>query len=187
MAADELDWADGVVVGRIARTHGRRGEVIVNPDTDFPDERYRKGAVFLVRCADLVESKTVQAVRFHRGRPIVALEGVGTIDEAQAFVGAELRVPAWALRALPAGMFYRHELIGCAVETSDGTRLGSVVAVQGDVDGSRLVVRRASDELLVPLVDEICRRIDPVAGTIEIDPPDGLLDLNVTKRSRSAR
>ena len=187
MVADETGWTDGVVVGCVARTHGRRGEVIVNPETDFPEDRYRERAVFLVRREDRVESKTVRAARFHRGRPIVAFEGIETIDEAEVLVGAELRVPASELRSLPAGTFYWHELIGCAVETRDGRRLGSVVAVQGDAGSSRLVVRSASDDVLVPLADEICRRIDPAAGTIEIDPPAGLLDLNVTKRSRSAR
>ena len=181
------DWDDAVVVGRVARTHGRRGEVIVNPDTDFPDERFRAGAALQARRGDRIDSVTVTAVRFHQGRPIVALDGIDSIDSAETLVGCELRVPASALRTLPPGMFYRHDLVGCVVTMADGTPIGSVAAVQGDADGSRLVVRIASDEVLVPLAADICRRIDPADRTIEIDPPEGLLELNVTKRSRSVR
>ena len=86
-----------VVVGRIARTHGLRGQVIVNPETDFLEERFREGAVLYARRQTLTQPITVTAVRFHQGRPILTLEGVASIDEAERLAGAELRVPAEAL------------------------------------------------------------------------------------------
>lgn len=185
MMDGDQQLTDGAVVGRVARTHGRRGQIIVNPETDFPQDRFRMNAVFYACRSDLSERVTVTAVRFHHGRPILALGGIDTIDSARPLVGAELRVPAIELLPLPAGRFYHHELIGCAVRTHDGSAIGSVVAVQGNADRSLLVVHTATGEVLIPLAEEICRCIHVADRIIEIKPPEGLLDLNVTKRARS--
>ena len=112
MATDEL-----VLVGRVARPHGIRGHVIVNPETDFPDERFRAGEVLLVGRRGGTVPRTIAAVRFHQGRPILALEGIETMNDAEALAGAELRLPAAALGAAAGGTFYHHDLIGCEVAT----------------------------------------------------------------------
>ena len=117
------------VVGRIARAHGNRGQVIVDPETDFPDERLRAGSVLHIRRAGAIEPLTVETVRFHRGRPIIGIAGVGTMDAAEALAGTELRVDVEALQPLPAGMFYRHDLVDCAVETPRGEPIGRVTGV----------------------------------------------------------
>jgi 16S rRNA processing protein RimM len=166
------------VVGRIARAHGNRGQVIVNPETDFPDERFRPGAELFLARGDHVESIAVVAARFQQGRPIIALAGVDTMDAADALAGAELLVPLDRLVALPEGTFYRHDLVGCRVETAGGETIGTVSKVDGSLGGSRLVVAADRGEILIPLATEICTTIDPQAKRIVINPPDGLLDLN---------
>ena len=173
------------VVGRVARTHGRSGQVIVNPETDFQHQRFTVGAVFFVRSEDRINRITVTSVRFHQGRPVLGFEGIKTIDSAESYVGAELRVPLSELQPLPTDMFYHHDLIGCTVRMSDGMVIGSVAAIQGTAENSRLVIRTATEELLVPLAADICQRINVTGRTIEIDPPEGLLELNTTSRSRS--
>lgn len=171
-------WEDMVTVGRVARAHGRHGHVIVNPETDFPESRFRPGGVLHVWRNDQPAPMTIEAVRFHQGRPILGLRGVSTITEAEALAGAELRVPVGELVPLAAGHFYRHDLIGCRVSTSDGGVVGTVARVEGGSYGSRLVVEAGGSEVLVPLASDICVRVDPAAGEIVIDPPEGLLDLN---------
>ena len=173
-----LDWDDMAVVGRIARVHGRRGEVIVNPDTDFVEERFVPGAIMYRQRGASIEGLKLTAARFHRGRPIVAIHGVESIPAAQELVGVELRIPRGTLKRLPAGLYYRHDLVGCTVRTLDGLEVGAVAAVEGDVGGSRLVVAGPSGDVLIPLAAEICVRVDPVERTIVIDPPEGLLGLN---------
>jgi len=171
-------WDEMAVVGRIARAHGNRGQVIVNPDTDFPEERFAPGAeLFVKRGADM-RSLRVATARMHQGRPVVGFEGVETIDDAEALAGTELRVPREQLKALPPGMFYRHDLVGCRVETTDGRAIGTVKDVEADAGGSRLVVDGASGEILIPLAVDICTTIDPAAKRIVIAPPGGLLELN---------
>jgi 16S rRNA processing protein RimM len=171
-------WAEMAVVGRIARTHGIRGQVIVNPETDFASERFRVGAELFAERGGTVQPMRVSSVHFHRDRPVIGLEGVETMTAAAALAGLELRIPTSQLRPLPAGTFYHHDLIGCQVETGEGRHVGVVKYVETAFGGSRLVVEGAAGEILVPLVAEICRTIDPGGRRIVIAPPDGLLDLN---------
>ena len=183
----EAEWDECAVVGRVARAHGIRGHVIVNPDTDFVDDRFRVGAELLARRGGRVERLRVTAMRIHLGRPIVAIEGVETMNDAQAMAGLELRVPVAELAPLPSGTFYRHDLIGCRVETTGGDLVGEVVAVEGSGEASRLVVATPRGEELVPLASEMVPVVDPPARRIVIAAPDGLLGLNETARSRRER
>jgi 16S rRNA processing protein RimM len=177
-------WDDMVLVGRIARAHGIRGQVIVDPATDFPDERFKPGSLLHVRRGDAVETVTVENVRFHRGRPIVGLAGIDTMNAAETLAGLELRVAVDALQPLPAGSYYHHDLIGCSVETPSGEKIGEVRGVEGDGASSRLIVENASGHVLIPMVEGICVTIDIAGRKIVVAPPDGLLDVNVTKRQR---
>lgn len=173
------DWDAMAVVGRVARPHGLRGQVIVNPETDFPEERFQPGAELFVNRGGVAESITITTVRFQQQRPVIGFRGIDDMNAAATFAGAELRVPIDRLAVLPPDTFYRHDLIGCAVETSAGAVVGQVEDVEGTMGGSRLVVKTSGGvEVLVPLVAEICTAIDPAAKRIVIDPPEGLLELN---------
>jgi 16S rRNA processing protein RimM len=179
------EWDAMAVVGRIARAHGIRGEVIVNPDTDFPERRFRVGARLFIRSEGEVRPVSVATARMQNGRPQIGIGGVATMTEAEALAGCELRVPAEELEPLPDGSYYRHDLVGCVVETTDGRRIGSVTRVEGEHGASRLVVGAPSDEVLIPLVAEVCVSIDIVARVIIVNPPEGLLELNVTAGRRT--
>jgi len=171
-------WDHLALVGRIARAHGNRGQVIVNLDTDFPDERFRPGAELFTMRDGVVQTLTLTAVRFQNGRPVIGVAGVDTMDAAEQMAGLELRIPADQLAPLPPDTFYHHDLVGCRVETGGGAAVGVVEGVEGTLGGSRLVVAGASGEILIPLTVGICTTIDVNAKRIVIDPPEGLLDLN---------
>ena len=165
---------DLVLVGRVARAHGNRGQVIVNLDTDFPDERFRVGAVVMV--GPSATARAIREVRFHQGRPIIALEGIETMNEAEALAGAELKVPAAG--TLPEDTYYHYDLIGCEVTDRSGKAIGPVTGVEGTMEMSRLVIAGSHGEVLIPLVAEICTEIDVAGRRIVVNPPDGLLELN---------
>ena len=173
-----------VVVGRIARAQGHRGQVIVDPATDFPEERFKAGSVVYVANRQSPEPMTIEAVRFQRGRPVLSFAGVETMNAAEALAGQELRVGLDALQPLPAGTFYHHDLIGCSIETPGGMTVGRVTRVEGSGAASRLVVESAGGEILIPMVEGICIDVNLAAKRIVVEPPEGLLDLNVTKRQR---
>ncbi len=117
-------------------------------------------------------------MRFQNGRPVIGFAGVDTMNDAETFAGCELRVPVDRLASLPEGTFYRHDLIGCRVETVQGAEVGVVDDVEGTAGGSRLVVSGARGEIQIPLAAHICTSVDLSTKRIVIDPPEGLLDLN---------
>ena len=171
-------WDEMALVGRVARAHGIHGQVIVNPETDFPAERFRPGAELFIERGGRIEGLRVTTARFHRERPVIGIDGIETMNDAETLAGYELRVPIDRLATLPPGTFYRHDLIGCRVETGDGRAVGLVSDVEGTMAGSRLVVDGAGGEVLIPLVSNICTVVEPAAKRIVIDPPEGLIEVN---------
>ena len=168
---------DLILVGRVARAHGNKGQVIVNPDTDFPADRFVAGKTLIVEQAGRTVERRIASVRFQQGRPILALDGVETMNDAEALAGAELKVARETLPPLPERTYYRHDLVGCEVRTPDGQSIGRVTGVEGPLERSLLAIARKGGEVLVPMVDGICVSVDPVGKTIVIDPPEGLLEL----------
>jgi len=169
---------DMVLVGRVVRVHGLRGQVVVNPETDFPESRFQPGAVVYRVRAGAAEPMRVTSLRLHRGRPIVGFEGIESIEQAEPLAGLELRVPMASLEPLPANTFYVHDLVGCRVETRSGQMVGSVARVEGAGGASLLAVETGDGEVLVPLVADICVAIDIARKWIAIEPPEGLIEVN---------
>ncbi len=180
-------WDDLVVVARVARPHGRRGDVILNVETEFPEQRFAPGNRVMVRRGAEAEALVVRSVFFVKARPVVGFEGFASIDDAETLAGRELRIPAGELAGLPPGMFYHHDLVGCRVETPGGDLVGVVVRVEGSGEASRLVLESPRGEELVPLASEMVPVIDTAARRIVVAVPDGLLGLNETARSRRER
>lgn len=173
-------WDEMVVVGTIARPHGLRGQVIVQPETDFPEERFRAGGVVFAAPAPGGEPRglTVKEARWHLGRLLVAFDGIERLEDAESIGRGDLRVPADELPALPAGRYYLHDLVGCLVTTVGGETVGPVARVEGGGAVSLLVVRGRRGEVLVPLAETICVEIDVGARRIVVQPPEGLIELN---------
>jgi 16S rRNA processing protein RimM len=172
------EWDALVTVGRIVRPHGNQGRVVVAAETDFAADRFRPGAEMWWRRNDRTARATILESRPHDGRWVVRFEGVESIDAAEALRDVELRVPADTLRPLGPQQYYVHDLVGCQVETMDGTIVGSVDRVEFGTGTPNLVVTGRTGEVFVPLAEAICRRVDPAARRIVIDPPAGLLELN---------
>jgi 16S rRNA processing protein RimM len=177
-----VGWDDWAVVGRIARPHGLKGQVAINPETDFIEERFAAGAIVWMKADGGEQELTVASMRVQNGRPIVGFVGFDRIEDVERLAGQELRVPEDALQPLQAGTYYEHQLVGCAVETTGGGRVGEVAKVEGGAGGSRLVIDGPRGEILIPLAVDICVDIDVANKRIRIEAPDGLLELNETKR-----
>jgi 16S rRNA processing protein RimM len=175
-----MNWDDAVLVGVIARTHGNKGEVAVNPETDFPEERFREGAQLMTRLKDgSLATMEVATMRMHQGRPLILFKGVASMNDAELLAGRELRIAEDEAGAelLEQGEYFHRDLIGCAVVTESGDAIGEVAAVEGEGGQSRLVVRSRRNEVLIPLADDICT-VDVKAKRITVRPPEGLLELN---------
>ncbi|MBF6165628.1 ribosome maturation factor RimM [Streptomyces gardneri] len=170
-----------LVVGRVAKSHGVRGELVVEVRTDEPEARFAPGVTLrgrLPRAAELRDF-TVESVREHSGRLLVFLAGVSDRAAADALRGMLFVVDSADLPpSEDPDEFYDHELEGLEVRLTDGTVVGSVREVLHSAAGELLEVRAAEDgrEILIPFVTAIVPTVSLADGVIVIDPPEGLLD-----------
>jgi len=171
---------DLLVVGRIGKPQGIKGEVTVQLRTDDPDNRFAAGQVLLTEPVER-GPLTVAAARWQNGRLVVAFEGVADRNEAERLRETLLQVDA---RTLPPpedeDEFHDHVLRGMTAVLVGGAPLGEVVDVLHLPHGDVLVVRRHDGpgaELLVPFVKAMVPVVDVAGKRVEVDPPQGLLDL----------
>jgi 16S rRNA processing protein RimM len=172
-----------VIVGRIGRPHGIRGEVVIGVRTDEPDLRFAVGSVVdASRSAedDLLADRAplkVATVRWHSGQLLVGFAGITDRTAAGELTGSWLSIDSSQLPATPDPDEFRdHELIGLSVRTTAGEPVG-VVTDMLHYGQDLLVVRRADGgESLVPFVQALVPEVDLGAGVVVIDPPPGLLD-----------
>jgi 16S rRNA processing protein RimM len=179
-----------VIVGRIGRPHGIRGEVVIGVRTDEPDLRFAVGAILDLRSSDDdagtqgrepadSERLTVAAARWHSGQLLVAFAGITDRTAAGELTGSWLGVDSSQLPEIgDPDEFRDHELIGLSVRTCAGDPVGVVTDVLHHGQ-DLLVVRRADGQggdHLVPFVKAIVPEVDVRAGLVVIDPPPGLLD-----------
>jgi 16S rRNA processing protein RimM len=172
-------WQDLVAIGEVARSQGRRGEVIVNPWTDFPKRFHDLERVFVQGDDGLVEALQLEGVREQKGRPVLKFYGFSEIGDAERLAGRELRIPESELVTLPPDSLFHFQIIGCRVSDRQNGYLGVVKELLPTGGADVLVVRDDSgEERLIPLCKEICLRIDTERGEIDIDAPEGLMTIN---------
>jgi len=170
-----------LVVGRVGRPHGIRGELTVQVHTDDPDLRFAAGSVLATEPADR-GPLTISSSRWHSGRLLVRFAGCADRTTAEDLRGTLLVMDSAEVGPVAdPDEFHDYELIGLEVVTVTGGPVGVVTDVlhQGQ---NLLVVRPAPDqsgreEILVPFVAAIVPEVDVKAGRLVIDPPPGLLDL----------
>jgi len=169
---------DDVVIARIVKARGIKGEVACVLETDFPDRfsSLEEVTVWMPDGARL--SLRVEDYWFHNARVILKFEGFDTMTAAQGLAGGRLVIAEGDLEPLAEGQFLERQIIGSEVVTSDGRKVGYVTRVMR-TGGTDLLVLKGDDgrEQLIPFADEICTGVDVAAKRITIDPPDGLLDL----------
>lgn len=168
-----------VVVGRVVRPFGRRGEVVLEPLTDDPDRFFDLDSVEIGPAGQHGIRRSLDSVRIHKGRPVVLFAGSSDISSAEALRGMEVRIRSSERAALPADRFYSDDLAGCRAESEEGVHLGEIVDTL-DTAGPSLLVLRGPDgtEDLVPFVEALCVSVEPEAGRVVLRVPDGLLGLN---------
>ena len=192
-----------LIVGRIGKPHGIRGEVTVEVRTDEPEARFAPGSVLRTEpgAAPRAGSRdgtprteaapaepgayrvpaelTVESARWHQGRLLVAFEGVLDRNVAEALRGTLLGVDS-ADVAPPEDPeeFHDHQLVGLTAVTPAGERLGEVTAIDHAPASDLLVLRRPEGRTaLIPFVRAIVPEVDLAGGRVVVDPPGGLLDL----------
>lgn len=168
-----------LVVGRVVKAHGVTGELVVDVRTDDPESRFAPGTSLRARPKGETERRlVVDSARPHGGRLLVRLDGVADRDSADALRGALFLVDSAELPPIEdPDEFYDHQLEGLRVRTTAGADVGTVAEVLHTAAGELLSVRTEDREVLVPFVGAIVASVSLADQVIEIDPPEGLLDL----------
>jgi 16S rRNA processing protein RimM len=174
-----------LTVGRVVKAHGIGGEVVVEIRTDDPAARFAPGNALRAKPSrgsrDLEGQErnyVVESAREHCGRLLVRLAGVDDRDAADALRGSLFVVDSDDLPPIDEpDTYYDHQLEGLRVRTTTGEDVGVVAEVLHTAAGELLAVRRESGEVLVPFVGAIVTSVSLDDRIVEIDPPEGLLDL----------
>lgn len=175
-------------MGRVVKAHGVRGELVVEVRTDDPADRFAPGNALRAKdSGGQVHSYVVEAAREHSGRLLVRLAGVDDRDGADELRGSLFVVDSDELPPIDEeDTYYDHQLEGLHVRTTTGQDVGVVTEVLHTAAGELLAVTRSSadggekGEVLVPFVSAIVTSVSldrSGQGVVEIDPPEGLLDL----------
>jgi len=167
-----------VTVARAVRTRGLKGEVVAELLTDFPERFDELDELIAIKPDGSHKIVELENCWFQNDRVILKFAGIDDPVGAQLIVGYEFAVPESEKVALPDDTFYDWELEGCAVQLFNGEIVGDVKSVLKTGGPDILFVRAPNGkEVLIPLADDICIRIEPASKLIVIDPPEGLLDL----------
>lgn len=162
------DWT----IGRVVAPFGIRGEMKTEILTDFPERFQALKTVALVLPGRAPCEVTVESSRFHKGRVLLKVSGVNSIDDVENWRGAEVRIAREDAVPLPDGSFYTSDLVGMLVVTTTGNTVGPVEEVLRSPGHDLLRV----GEWLIPFVHAIVLKVDTREHRIIVDPPVGLLD-----------
>ncbi|MEU9864746.1 ribosome maturation factor RimM [Streptomyces sp. NPDC047971] len=166
-----------LVVARVGRAHGIKGEVTVEVRTDEPELRLSPGAVLLTDPAT-AGPLTVETGRVHSGRLMLRFEGVRDRNAAEALRNT-LLIADIDPEELPEGEdeYYDHQLMDLDVVLADGTEIGRITEISHLPSQDLFIVERPDGtELMIPFVEEIVTDIDLETQRAVIDPPPGLID-----------
>lgn len=178
MAAD-VDGTLRLLVARVGRAHGIRGEVTVQVHTDDPESRFAPGSVLFLAPSrpGLPETLTVTATRDHNGVRLLGFAEIADRNAAEALRGVRLELDVAEAEAdTEDDAWYDHDLIGLVALDPAGESLGRVVGVEHLPAQDLLEVEVPGGERrLVPLVTAMVPEVDIAGGRVVIDAPPGLL------------
>ncbi len=168
---------DCYLLGYIVKSHGTKGQLVFHLDVDYPEEYEDLESVFLEIKGELipyfVESFNLQK----KGRAIVQLEGLDTMEKALALVGTSLFMPLETLEELEDDQFYYHEIQGFEVLDENLGTLGTVREVYSVATQNLIALDYLGNEVLIPIVDGIVLNADRHNKQVRVNLPEGLLEV----------
>jgi 16S rRNA processing protein RimM len=176
---EERGWAElaaeprFLVIGRVLRPHGVRGEFVVQVETDLPERFEWLKEIFLDD--RLARPFGVESARFHHGSVILKLAGIDDREHAMALRGRSLMIPESEGLPLAEGEYYLYQAIGLAVTTDDGVPLGEIAQILETGANNVFVVKGPRGEILLPDTDDVVLEIDFAARNMTVHLLPGLL------------
>ncbi len=171
MNNETQEW---VAIALLGKPRGNRGELTAISLSSKPERFESLERVYL---SGHSEPFAIEELWEHKGSLIFKLAGIDSISEAEKFYGCEVRLPFSERAPLDPGEYYHSDLVGCEViDRATQRSLGKVNSLQEAGGGGLLVI--GEEEILFPFTSGLCKVIDIAARRIEVEVPDGLLELN---------
>ena len=159
-----------IAIGQVVAPYSIRGEVKAEVLTDFPERFLPEQELYVNQ-----EKLTIEDCRWHRGRAILKLSGIDSVESAEKLRGLFLEIPRSQLHPLPEGECYQFQLLGMEVWTTDEEFLGQISRILPMGSNDVYVVPSEKGELLIPAIEDVVKMIDLEKGRVTIEIIEGLL------------
>jgi 16S rRNA processing protein RimM len=168
-----------ITIGRILRPQGRRGELAVEPLTDFPEKFAERRVLSAVSPSGERRELRLEDVWEHKGVLVMKFCGIDSISDAEQLAGYDLQIPAAERGQLEAGSAYAVDLIGCTVLTAE-KEIGVIDDVQFGAGEAPLLIVKSFDkrELMIPFAQAYILQFDLTGKRLVMDLPQGMLELD---------
>jgi len=180
-----------IVIAQIVRPQGRRGEVLAEILTDFPEKFAERSQLWLGRENDAERREyTVVSHWFHKGKVVLKFDGVESISDAEVLKGFLIHVPREKRAELAGGAIYVGDLVGSLLldVSGDPHEIGKIEDVRRGVGAAPLlVVHEHGQEYEIPFAEEYLVRFDAVRKILEMKLPAGLLEVNAPLKEEERR
>lgn len=168
---------DYYYLGKILKTHGNKGQVIVQMDVDDPEEYLEMESVYLDLHGEWIPFFIENLELKHNRKALIQFQDFATIEDAESLAGLEMYLPITELPALKGNQFYYHEIIGFAVTDVKHGDIGVVEDILDLPHQALFQIRFGEKEILIPVVDEVIQKVDKKKKHLYIQAPDGLIEI----------
>lgn len=162
--------------GKVIKTHGIKGEISIRVDADDP-EAYRRLEYILMEVNNKLVPFFIESFKILGDKAYVALDGIDSHEQALTFSGKEIFLPLDLLPELNENQFYYHEVPGYLIIDEVAGLIGELTQVLEYPNQALFQLFKGDKEILIPIQDEIIKKVDKPNKTIYIRAPEGLIDL----------
>ena len=167
---------DCFYLGRVAKTHGIKGEITIKLDVDDPSA-YHYMKYFLLEINKVLTPFFVEKIVNSGDKFFVTIQDIRTVEAASALTGKEVYLPLEMLPKLSGKQFYYHEIKGFTLIDAEKGELGPIAEVIEYSTQAIIQVIKDGKEILIPILDQVIQKVDRKAKKLYVKAPEGLIDM----------
>ena len=170
---------DFFYLGKILKTYGSKGHLLIFLDVDDPVRYEKIETVFIGIENDRIPLSIEELELKHKNSARIRFEDIRSADDAGIYVGRELYLPVGMLPPLKGKKFYYHEVIGFTVLDKTHGNIGIITSILDLPQQSLMQIRHGSKEILIPIVDKVLLKVDRSKKELHIQSPEGLIEIYI--------
>ena len=168
---------DFYYLGKILKTHGSKGQVLVHLDVDDPETYHKLESVYLDLHGERIPFFIASLELKHNRKAVMKFQDFDTIEDTESLQGLEMYLPITELPSLKGNQFYYHEIIGFQVIDQNHGNIGVIDNILELPHQSLFQIRHGEKEILIPIVDDIIQKVDRRKKILMIEAPAGLIEI----------